>query len=110
TDHRRTDAGLAQEALLDDAGFLRGIVQRVVQEVLETEMTEHISFGKLNNVREAIEIAREARTVFGGNGVTLDYPPMRHMSNLESVRTYEGTDEVHTLILGGAITGIPAFR
>ena len=71
---------------------------------------EHISFGKLNNVREAIEIAREARTVFGGNGVTLEYPPMRHMSNLESVRTYEGTDEVHTLILGGAITGIPAFR
>ena len=71
---------------------------------------EHISFGKLNNVREAIEIAREARTIFGGNGVTLDYPPMRHMSNLESVRTYEGTDEVHTLILGGAITGIPAFR
>jgi glutaryl-CoA dehydrogenase len=71
---------------------------------------EHISFGKLNNVREAIEIAREARTVFGGNGVTLDYPPMRHMNNLESVRTYEGTDEVHTLILGNAITGIPAFR
>ena len=71
---------------------------------------EHISFGKLNNVREAIEIAREARTVFGGNGVTLDYPPMRHMSNLESVRTYEGTDEVHTLILGNAITGISAFR
>jgi glutaryl-CoA dehydrogenase len=71
---------------------------------------EHISFGKLNNVREAIEIAREARTVFGGNGVTLDHPPMRHMSNLESVRTYEGTDEVHTLILGGAITGTPAFR
>ncbi len=71
---------------------------------------EHISFGKLNNVREAIEIAREARTVFGGNGVTLGYPPMRHMSNLESVRTYEGTDEVHTLVLGSAITGIPAFR
>jgi glutaryl-CoA dehydrogenase len=71
---------------------------------------EHISFGKLNNVREAIEIAREARAVFGGNGVTLDYPPMRHMSNLESVRTYEGTDEVHTLILGSAITGIQAFR
>jgi glutaryl-CoA dehydrogenase len=71
---------------------------------------EQISFGKLNNVREAIEIAREARTVFGGNGVTLDYPPMRHMSNLESVRTYEGTDEVHTLILGGAITGTQAFR
>ena len=71
---------------------------------------EHTSLGKLNNVREAIEIAREARTVFGGNGVTLDHPPMRHMSNLESVRTYEGTDEVHTLILGNTITGIPAFR
>jgi glutaryl-CoA dehydrogenase len=71
---------------------------------------EHLSFGKLNNVREAIEVAREARTVFGGNGVTLDHPPMRHMSNLESVRTYEGTDEVHTLVLGRAITGIPAFR
>jgi glutaryl-CoA dehydrogenase len=71
---------------------------------------EHISFGKLNNVREAIEIAREARTILGGNGVTLDYPVMRHMNNLESVRTYEGTDEVHTLILGNVITGISAFR
>ena len=71
---------------------------------------EQISLGKLNNVREAIEVAREARTVFGGNGVTLDHPPMRHMANLESVRTYEGTDEVHTLILGNAITGIQSFR
>lgn len=71
---------------------------------------EQISLGKLNNVREAIEIAREARTVFGGNGVTLDYPPMRHMANLESVRTYEGTDEIHTLILGHTLTGIPAFH
>jgi glutaryl-CoA dehydrogenase len=71
---------------------------------------EQVSFGKLNNVREAIEIAREARTILGGNGVTLDYPVMRHANNLESVRTYEGTDEVHILILGNAITGIPAFR
>ncbi len=71
---------------------------------------EQISVGKLNNVREAIEIAREARTILGGNGVTLEYPVMRHMNNLESVRTYEGTDEVHTLIIGNAITGIPAFR
>jgi glutaryl-CoA dehydrogenase len=71
---------------------------------------EQISFGKLNNVREAIKIAREARTILGGNGITLDYPVMRHMNNLESVRTYEGTDEVHTLVLGNAITGIPAFR
>ncbi|TCJ14836.1 acyl-CoA dehydrogenase [Rubrobacter taiwanensis] len=69
-----------------------------------------ISAGKLNNVRAAIEIAREARTILGGNGVTLDYSPLRHANNLESVRTYEGTDEVHTLILGQAITGIPAFR
>ncbi len=71
---------------------------------------EQISLGKLNNVREAIAICREARTVLGGNGITLDYSPFRHASNLESVRTYEGTDEVHTLILGQAITGISAFR
>ncbi len=71
---------------------------------------EHISVGKLNNVREAIEIAREARTILGGNGITLDYPMMRHANNLESVRTYEGTDEVHTLILGNVITGTPAFK
>ncbi|AFR30059.1 acyl-CoA dehydrogenase family protein [Arthrobacter sp. Rue61a] len=71
---------------------------------------QQISLGKLNNVREAIKIAREARTILGGNGVTLDYSPLRHSNNLESVRTYEGTDEVHTLILGQHITGIGAFR
>ena len=71
---------------------------------------EQISFGKLNNVREALSIAREARTILGGNGITLDYSPLRHAANLESVRTYEGTDEVHTLILGQHITGLPAFR
>jgi glutaryl-CoA dehydrogenase len=70
---------------------------------------EQISFGKLNNVRTAIAIARQARTILGGNGVSLDYPPLRHASNLEGVRTYEGTDEVHILIMGRAITGIPAF-
>jgi glutaryl-CoA dehydrogenase len=75
-----------------------------------TLLPEHISFGKLNNVREAIKIAREARTILGGNGVTLDYSPLRHANNLESVLTYEGTSEVHTLVLGNAITGIPAFR
>jgi len=69
-----------------------------------------ISVGKLNNCREAIEICREARAMLGGNGITLDYSPMRHANNLESVRTYEGTDEVHTLILGQHITGIAAFR
>lgn len=69
-----------------------------------------ISIGKLNNCREAIQIAREARAMLGGNGVTLDFSPLRHANNLESVRTYEGTDEVHTLVIGNHITGIPAFR
>jgi len=69
-----------------------------------------ISVGKLNNCREAIEICREARTILGGNGITLDYSPLRHANNLESVRTYEGTDEVHTLVLGNHLTGVPAFR
>ena len=71
---------------------------------------QQISFGKLNNVREAIEICREARAMLGGNGITLDYSPLRHANNLESVRTYEGTDEVHTLIMGQAITGLAAYR
>ncbi|MGC0236838.1 acyl-CoA dehydrogenase family protein [Arthrobacter sp. SD76] len=71
---------------------------------------EQVSLGKLNNVREALAIAREARSVLGGNGITLDYPPLRHAANLESVRTYEGTDEVHTLVLGQHITGLGAFR
>jgi glutaryl-CoA dehydrogenase len=71
---------------------------------------EHISFGKLNNVREALKIAREARTILGASGITLDYPVIRHMNNLESVLTYEGTSEIHTLILGQAITGERAFE
>jgi glutaryl-CoA dehydrogenase len=71
---------------------------------------QQISFGKLNNVREAIAICREARAMLGGNGITLDYAPLRHANNLESVRTYEGTDEVHTLIMGQAITGLAAYR
>ena len=70
---------------------------------------EQISFGKLANVRAAIDICRQARTVLGGNGVTLDHSPLRHANNLEAVRTYEGTDEIHTLIMGRAITGLPAF-
>jgi glutaryl-CoA dehydrogenase len=68
-----------------------------------------ISLGKLNNVREAIAVCRQARTILGGNGIVLDHPALRHVNNLESVRTYEGTDEVHTLIMGQALTGIPAF-
>lgn len=70
----------------------------------------HISVGKLANTRDAIEIAREARTILGGNGVSAAYSPLRHANNLESVRTYEGTDEVHTLVLGRHITGLEAFR
>ena len=68
-----------------------------------------VSIAKRNNVREALEIAREARSVLGANGITLEYPVSRHMYNLESVFTYEGTDDVHTLIIGQALTGIDAF-
>jgi len=71
---------------------------------------EQISLGKMSNVRTAIDIAREARTILGANGVTLEYPVIRHANNLESVLTYEGTEEIHTLALGQAITGIPAYR
>ena len=69
----------------------------------------HISLGKLDNVRNALEVARTARSVLGANGITLEYPVIRHMNNLESVYTYEGTNEIHTLILGQAITGLSAF-
>ncbi|QIM19139.1 acyl-CoA dehydrogenase [Leucobacter coleopterorum] len=68
-----------------------------------------ISVGKLNNVREAIKIASRARSILGGDGITSDFPVMRHMANLESVRTYEGTDEVHQLVIGRELTGISAF-
>ena len=83
-----------QTGRLKDAGQLR---------------PQQISFGKLNNVREAITICRAARTILGANGITLDHSPLRHADNLESVRTYEGTDEIHALIMGREITGIPAF-
>ena len=69
-----------------------------------------VSFGKMDNVREALWIAREARGVLGANGITLEYPVIRHMNNLESVFTYEGTNEIHTLVLGQAITGLSAFH
>jgi len=71
---------------------------------------QQVSLGKLNNVREALAIAREARTILGANGITLEYPVIRHMNNLESVLTYEGTSEIHTLILGEAVTGLAAYR
>jgi glutaryl-CoA dehydrogenase len=71
---------------------------------------QQTSLGKLNNVREALQIARSARTILGANGVTLEYPVIRHANNLESVLTYEGTSEIHSLILGQAVTGLNAFQ
>jgi glutaryl-CoA dehydrogenase len=71
---------------------------------------EQVSVGKLNNVREAIKIARQCRTLLGANGITLEYPVIRHANNLESVLTYEGTSEVHQLVIGEALTGVSAFR
>ena len=73
-------------------------------------LPQHVSMGKLNNVREALEIAREARTILGASGITLEYPVIRHMNNLESVLTYEGTTEIHTLVIGEALTGLRAYE
>jgi glutaryl-CoA dehydrogenase len=70
---------------------------------------EQVSFGKFDNVRNALEVARTARSILGANGITLEYPVFRHMSNLETVYTYEGTNEIHTLVMGQAITGLDAF-
>ena len=69
-----------------------------------------VSLGKYNNVKDALAVARTARSVLGANGITHDYPVMRHMANLETVYTYEGTHEIHTLILGQALTGVAAFQ
>jgi glutaryl-CoA dehydrogenase len=70
---------------------------------------EQVSYGKYHNVATALAVARTARTVLGANGITLEYPVLRHANNLESVLTYEGTHEMHALILGQALTGIAAF-
>jgi glutaryl-CoA dehydrogenase len=70
---------------------------------------EQVSFGKFDNVRNALEVARTARSILGANGITLEYPVFRHMANLETVFTYEGTNEIHTLVMGQAITGLNAF-
>jgi glutaryl-CoA dehydrogenase len=71
---------------------------------------EQVSYGKLNNTRAALEICRTARTVLGANGISLEYPVIRHANNLESILTYEGTVEMHTLMIGQALTGQAAFR
>lgn len=104
-----TQAKLVDMALEIETGMLLALHMGRLKDSGQLQ-PHQISVGKLNNTRIAIRIAREARSMLGGNGVTLDYSPMRHAANLESVRTYEGTDEVHTLVLGQAITGIAAFR
>ena len=71
--------------------------------------SQQVSFGKFDNVRQALDVARVARSILGGNGITLEYPVFRHMANLETVFTYEGTNEIHTLVMGQAITGLDAF-
>jgi len=107
--YQLTQKKLVDMALEINKGFLLALHLGRMKDA-GTLRPEQLSLGKLNNSREAIKIAREARTILGGNGITLDYSPLRHANNLESVRTYEGTDEIHTLILGQKLTGIPAFR
>jgi glutaryl-CoA dehydrogenase len=96
------------EVALGQAGLTAMHVGRLKE--AGTATPQQISFGKLANVRAAIDVARQARTVLGANGVTLEYPVIRHANNLESVLTYEGTQEIHILVLGEAITGISAYR
>lgn len=107
--YQLTQQKLVDMALEIDKGFLLALQLGRLKDAGQLQ-PHQISVGKLNNTREAIAIAREARAMFGGNGITLEHSPLRHANNLESVRTYEGTDDVHTLILGNAITGIAAFR
>ncbi|MFE5212387.1 acyl-CoA dehydrogenase family protein [Streptomyces sp. NPDC056600] len=107
--YQLTQQKLADMALELDKGMLLALRLGRLKE--EGRLTpEQVSVGKLNNVREAIAIARECRTILGANGVTLEYPVLRHANNLESVLTYEGTSEVHSLVIGKALTGETAFR
>jgi glutaryl-CoA dehydrogenase len=107
--YQLTQQKLAEMALEINRGTLVALhLGRMKDE--GTLRPEHVSMGKMGNVRGAIDVARSARTVLGGNGITLEYPVIRHMNNLESVLTYEGTHEVHTLVVGQAITGENAFR
>ena len=104
-----TQQKLAEMALEINRGTLVALHLGRMKD-LGTLKPEHVSMGKMGNVRGAIEVARSARTILGGNGITLEYPVIRHMNNLESVLTYEGTHEVHTLSVGKTLTGINAFR
>jgi glutaryl-CoA dehydrogenase len=104
-----TQAKLAQMLLKVNQGTLLALHLGRMKDA-GTLQPEHVSFGKLANVNAALEVAREARQVLGANGITLEYPVIRHMNNLESVVTYEGTADIHTLVLGQAITGLAAYR
>ena len=107
--YQLTQQKLAEMALEVNRGSLLALhLGRMKDE--GTLRPEHVSMGKMGNVRGALEVCRTARTVLGGNGITLEYPVIRHMNNLESVLTYEGTHEVHTLVVGEALTGENAFR
>jgi glutaryl-CoA dehydrogenase len=103
-----TQAKLADMSLELQKGFLLAMHLGRLKDDHRLEPRQ-VSLGKLNNVREALAIARECRTILGANGITLEYPVLRHANNLESVLTYEGTSEVHQLIIGQALTGQNAF-
>jgi glutaryl-CoA dehydrogenase len=103
-----TQAKLADMALELQKGFLLALHLGRLKDAGRLEPAQ-VSLGKLNNVREALQIARECRTILGANGITLEYPVLRHANNLESVLTYEGTTEVHQLVVGRALTGLSAF-
>ena len=106
--YQLTQAKLADMTLELQKGFLLAVhLGRLKDD--HALRPEQVSLGKLNNVREALTIARECRTILGASGITLEYPVLRHANNLESVLTYEGTSEVHQLIIGQALTGESAF-
>jgi glutaryl-CoA dehydrogenase len=107
--YQLTQAKIADMALELGKGMLLAIHLGRLKDAGQLR-SEQVSLGKLNNVREALVIARECRTILGANGITLEYSPMRHANNLESVLTYEGTSEVHQLVVGQALTGTSAFR
>ncbi|MFG1605472.1 acyl-CoA dehydrogenase family protein [Actinoplanes sp. NPDC049265] len=104
-----TQAKLADMSLELQKGFLLALHLGRRRDAAGALRPEQVSVGKLNNVREAIAIARQCRTILGGNGISGEYPVMRHAANLESVLTYEGTSEIHQLVVGQALTGLNAF-
>lgn len=104
-----TQAKLADMSLELQKGFLLALHLGRLREAAGHLRPEQVSAGKLNNVREAITIARQCRTILGGNGISGEYPVMRHANNLESVLTYEGTSEIHQLVIGQKLTGLNAF-